>query len=92
MDSPSLPHYTYAIASIAVFLATFRLWRFTIRPILHPEEPKELPYWIPYLGHTYAFVSSGHDVILRAKYVPSTPIPLSLPIYRSNQDARDLTI
>ncbi|KAL4959538.1 cytochrome P450 [Aspergillus stella-maris] len=25
----------------------WRIWRFTVQPILHPEEPKEVPYWIP---------------------------------------------
>ena len=28
-------------------LCLWRLWRFTIRPYLRPDEPKELPYWIP---------------------------------------------
>ncbi|KAL4932112.1 cytochrome P450 [Aspergillus undulatus] len=29
-------------------IMSWRLWRFTIRPFLHPDEPKEVPYWIPY--------------------------------------------
>ena len=28
-------------------LLAWRLWAFTIRPIWYPNEPKELPYWIP---------------------------------------------
>lgn len=28
-------------------LLAWRLWAFTIRPVWHPNEPKELPYWIP---------------------------------------------
>lgn len=59
--------FAYAFALITLFLVTFRIWKFTIRPLLHPDEPKELPYWIPYFGHTFAYVRSGHDVILRAK-------------------------
>ena len=27
-------------------------WRFAISPALHPERPKEMPYWIPLLGTT----------------------------------------
>lgn len=25
----------------------WRLWRFIITPALHPDDPKELPYWVP---------------------------------------------
>lgn len=28
-------------------LLLWRLWMFTILPILRPNDPKELPYWIP---------------------------------------------
>ncbi|KAL2808469.1 putative cytochrome P450 [Aspergillus granulosus] len=38
----------FMISGCAVLcIMVWRLWRFTIRPILHPDEPKELPYWIP---------------------------------------------
>ena len=30
-----------------VGLLSWRLWRFTIVPLLAPTEPRELPYWIP---------------------------------------------
>lgn len=32
----------------------WRLWRFTVFPILHPDEPRQLPYLIPYIG-AYSF-------------------------------------
>lgn len=35
-----------ALLSIG-FLLLWRLWRFTITPWLYPNDPKELPYWIP---------------------------------------------
>lgn len=28
-------------------LLAWRLWRFTIVPMLHPDLPKEFPHWIP---------------------------------------------
>jgi len=38
----------WLVAIAAVFsLFVWRLWRFTISPLLHPDDPKELPYWIP---------------------------------------------
>ncbi len=30
-----------------VLLLSWRIWRFTILPILRPDDPKELPYWVP---------------------------------------------
>jgi len=34
------------LAAVASYL-TWRFWSFTIRPALYPDEPKQLPYWIP---------------------------------------------
>lgn len=30
-----------------VVLVFWRVWKFHLRPSLHPEDPKELPYWVP---------------------------------------------
>jgi hypothetical protein len=60
------PIFEYALV-VASFLCLFRWWKFTIRPLLYPNEPKELPYWIPYVGHTFGYMRSGHDVVMRAK-------------------------
>lgn len=35
------------LGSVVVCLLIWRLWRFTIAPLLYPGNPKELPYWIP---------------------------------------------
>lgn len=36
------------MATTSIFtLVLWRLWRFTITPALYPDDPKELPYWIP---------------------------------------------
>ncbi|KAF2815105.1 cytochrome P450 [Mytilinidion resinicola] len=37
-------------------LLTWRLWTFTLRPLLHPNEPRPLPYWIPIIGHGFRFL------------------------------------
>jgi hypothetical protein len=33
--------------SLALIYMIWRLWKFTLKPLLRPDEPKELPYWIP---------------------------------------------
>lgn len=35
------------LAAPFIFLLLWRLWTFTILPILYPNKPQELPYWIP---------------------------------------------
>ncbi|KAI0426694.1 cytochrome P450 [Xylaria sp. FL1042] len=52
-----------AIASLAYFL--WRLWKFTLRPWLGPQYPIELPYWIPFLGHTIAFFGNSDQLLER---------------------------
>lgn len=44
--------YTLQLAILfAGSLLLWRLWRFTLMPMLKPNEPKELPYWIPCMQH-----------------------------------------
>ena len=40
-------HPLKVIAFCVFCLLGWRLWRFTIRPYMEPQAPKELPYWIP---------------------------------------------
>ncbi|RAH69240.1 cytochrome P450 [Aspergillus aculeatinus CBS 121060] len=55
------------------------LWRFYVAPTLYPNEPRLLPYWIPYLGHTFSFLRRAEDVYLRAeKYFANTDEPYSV--------------
>ena len=35
------------VTSVGASLLLWRLWRFTIAPSYRPNEPKQLPYWIP---------------------------------------------
>ncbi|KAH3961190.1 hypothetical protein HBI56_209870 [Parastagonospora nodorum] len=48
-------------------LLSWRLWRFTIRPRLHPDEPKELPYWIPFIGHVFSFFVDFNGAIEKGR-------------------------
>lgn len=50
----------------AVWLS-WRIWRFTIRPISHPNEPKELPYWLPFIGHAADFFQSFNATIAKGR-------------------------
>lgn len=35
------------LGTLAGLLLLWRVWAFTIRSALKPDEPPELPYWIP---------------------------------------------
>ncbi|CAD6446126.1 2e5bed58-8b25-417b-ab5c-118505115baa [Sclerotinia trifoliorum] len=62
-------------------LVLWRLWAFTIKPILHPSEPKELPYWIPWLGHAIEYIKNGQRVITKARlYFHDSREPFALTL------------
>ena len=44
---PRLQYAMQITGSMAGLLLLWRLWIFTVRPLLKPDEPKILPYWIP---------------------------------------------
>lgn len=46
------------IVSITVAWLLWRTWTFSIYPLLHPEEPREVPYCIPFLGHAREFLKN----------------------------------
>lgn len=62
-------------------LLCWRLWAFTLRPAIHPDEPKELPYWIPYLGHAIGFVKNVQQMLTRGReYFGNTREPFALTL------------
>lgn len=46
MNEKSL-YFFWALCIVSACLLLWRLWVFTVLPVLRPDEPKELPYWIP---------------------------------------------
>ncbi|KAL4786384.1 cytochrome P450 oxidoreductase [Aspergillus varians] len=55
-----------AITTLSL-LIVWRIWRFEIMPRYYPDDPKELPYWIPILGHGVAFFNNSNALLSRAK-------------------------
>lgn len=46
--------FDYAVYCLVAWLS-WRVWRFTVRPWLKPEQPKELPYILPWVGSAISF-------------------------------------
>ena len=64
-------------------LLTWRVWRFTITPWMHPDEPVEIPYWIPFLGHARAFLSNQDELLSYAReYFKNSRKPFALTLGR----------
>jgi hypothetical protein len=40
-------HAPFILLLLITALSLWRLWTFTLLPWLNPNEPKEVPYWIP---------------------------------------------
>ncbi|KAE8383846.1 cytochrome P450 [Aspergillus bertholletiae] len=53
------------ITVLATWLC-WRIWRFTILPLFRPNEPVELPYWIPYFAHAGSFFKDSHQLVRTA--------------------------
>ncbi|KJZ77351.1 hypothetical protein HIM_03075 [Hirsutella minnesotensis 3608] len=63
--SASLFHVVLAKvpACLLLGLVLWRAWRFTIFPLLHPDLPVELPYWLPFV----AFFRDSNGLLSRAR-------------------------
>ncbi|KAL7791987.1 cytochrome P450 [Trichoderma ceciliae] len=67
-----------AVALISVWLL-WRLWRFTVLPWMYPDDPKELPYWIP--SHGQAFFNNSNALLSRARaYFGNTNDPFAVTL------------
>ncbi|KAF2464462.1 cytochrome P450 [Lindgomyces ingoldianus] len=66
-----------------VLLLLWRIWRFTVLPVLRPNEPKELPYWIPVFGHTIAFFGNSDKLLERGlNYTGRTHEVFAIQVFR----------
>ena len=45
--SPYLSALIASFLGLSFLVLLWRLWAFTLHPMLRPSEPQELPYWIP---------------------------------------------
>ncbi|KAL8951145.1 MAG: hypothetical protein Q9222_002860 [Ikaeria aurantiellina] len=62
-----------------ILILMWRLWTFTIRPVLNPREPKQLPYWVP--RQAIEYVQDCHGVLTRArKYFRNSLEPYSITL------------
>ncbi|KAF2712344.1 cytochrome P450 [Pleomassaria siparia CBS 279.74] len=39
-------------------------WKFFLSPLVYRDEPRELPYLIPFVGHTFSMVTGAHRMFL----------------------------
>ncbi|KAL2827745.1 cytochrome P450 [Aspergillus cavernicola] len=76
----------------------WRLWRFTIRPFLNPNSPKEIPYTIPFIGHAISMLRNPHALLSSTiKYCNGSWEPAALTLFGqtvififSEQDATEV--
>ncbi|TVY19957.1 Prostacyclin synthase [Lachnellula arida] len=62
-------------------LVVWRIWKFSIIPFLYPNDPKELPCWIPFLGHSVGFFVNSYKLLDQgSQYFGYTREPYALTI------------
>ncbi|KJZ69547.1 hypothetical protein HIM_11060 [Hirsutella minnesotensis 3608] len=90
---PQIIRYHVSLVALCVgALATWRVYRFRIIPALYPDDPKELPYWIPAKpdvgrqltrdsGHLIAFFGNSNALLTRAtRYFGYSMEPYALSV------------
>ncbi|RAH44659.1 cytochrome P450 [Aspergillus brunneoviolaceus CBS 621.78] len=55
---------SHLVGGGVVLLVIWRLWRFTVRPLLNPDSPREVPYLIP--SHAVPMLRSPHALLSSA--------------------------
>lgn len=66
---------------LCVSWITWRIWRFIILPRFQPNNPKEIPYLVPVIGHALAFFKSFNDLVVHGRqYLGNTHEPFTLTI------------
>ncbi|KAI4222480.1 MAG: hypothetical protein LQ349_007621 [Xanthoria aureola] len=64
---------------LGLSLLAWRCARFTVLPILYPDDPQEYPYWIPVLGHLFSFFRNSNKLLARARvYCGNTREPFAI--------------
>ncbi|OCK77573.1 cytochrome P450, partial [Lepidopterella palustris CBS 459.81] len=69
-------------AGVIISLLVWRVWAFTVVPILRPNEPKELPYWIPIIGHGTRFLKDSQSLFTYGReYFGNTREPFVITVF-----------
>ncbi|KAI0885806.1 putative cytochrome p450 [Annulohypoxylon maeteangense] len=61
-----------------ITLFTWRVWRFTVSPMLNPSHPKEFPSWVP--CHAAAFFCNSNGLLASARKYFNTNEPFALTV------------
>ncbi|KAI5866714.1 putative cytochrome p450 [Durotheca rogersii] len=74
------PVLARTVVCLLSLLFVWRAWRFTVLPFLHPDQPKEFPYWIPFgLGKTH--LANTGELMLARSYLGNTDDPFALTAF-----------
>ncbi|KAF3034468.1 hypothetical protein E8E12_000782 [Didymella heteroderae] len=69
------------VCTLLLALLSWRTWRFTLRPLLHPNEPRELPYWLPFVGHALSILRGFNTTVTRGvQYFQHSTGPFAMTI------------
>ena len=52
---------------LALVLLVWRVAKFSVVPLLRPNDPQEYPYWIPGVGHLFSFFQDSDNLLARGR-------------------------
>lgn len=76
----SVPPALMLLAVLSLALLLWRVWSFTVRPLIHSDEPRDIPYWTPVLGHALSFFKDSYGLVSygRSLYGSEEPFAITL--------------
>lgn len=80
-DEPRISVLSVFFFTLSATWAAWYVWRFKISPALNPREPKQKPYWIPFVGHAVGmFRDSDGTCTQSRKYFQDSRRPFALTV------------
>ncbi|KAI1418401.1 cytochrome P450 [Hypoxylon sp. FL1857] len=72
------------LTCLAITLLSLSIWRlliFTVIPYFYPKDPKEYPYWVPFVGHLHSFFKNSSQLVSEARlYFHDAREPFALTV------------
>lgn len=75
----NVPASTRIAITIAAAWFTWYIWKFILSPAIYHDEPRELPYVIPFVGHMYPMLTNAHGMFSKArKHFQNQPYAMTI--------------
>ncbi|KAF2688989.1 cytochrome P450 [Lentithecium fluviatile CBS 122367] len=81
LNSQNSEPWIWALPGLCIAYTIWRMWSFHLSPWMHSAEVCEVPYWVPFLGHTLSLFINAAGLINRGiKHFRGSYEPFSIRV------------